>query len=373
VITVRPVITVRWAIAVAVRGCLTLGCSVLGCLATGCLATGCGEPSGAVDVGAADVIEAPRAHDAGRPEAGALDAVALDAGALDPERCARCHASQAAAWRGSLHAISDTDPIYLAEHAGSARDGEPDPWCATCHAPEGAPIGCATCHVRDGQVISAHASGRAPHPTRVDLTRSDERACAGCHDFDFPHDPGVAMQDTVDEWRHSAPAARGQTCADCHDPHAAPGRRDPVLAAGALDVRAHASRSGDGARLVLTLRSRAGHAVPTGDLFRRLVVRARTGGIEREAILARRFARRAGRRVELADDRVPARGARTVVLRFPRAGARIAWTIELEALPAERARALALAESTWLTRLADGSTELPRETERPREHPLVRR
>lgn len=347
-------IWVRRAIVVAVRGGLALGC-----LAAGCLATGCGEPSGAVDLGAAD--EAPRAHDIG-----ALDAGARDAAAPDPERCARCHASQAAAWRGSLHAISDTDPIYLSEHAGSARDGERDPWCATCHAPEGAPIGCAACHVRDGQVVSAHASGRAPHPTRVDPAQSDERACAGCHDFDFPHDPGIAMQDTLDEWRHSAPAARGETCTDCHDPHAAPGRRDPTLAAGALDVRAQAIRSGDGARLVLTLRSRAGHAVPTGDLFRRLVVRARTAGLEREAILARRFARRGGRRVELADDRVPARGARTVVLRFPRAAARIAWTIELEALPGERARSLALPESTWLTHLAGGTAVLPPDAVRSR-------
>lgn len=306
------------------------------------LACGCAEAAPPHDAATAHAPIAPVAHDA---------AIARDS-AHEASACARCHPAQAAAWRGSLHAISASDPIYRAEHEPRA-----DPWCTGCHAPAGEERGidCAVCHGEP--IAAAQVSGRARHPSRVDEAMGDERACARCHDFDFPRGPRRPMQDTLDEWR-SSPASRERTCIDCHDPHAAPGRRDEAQLARALDVRATAVRSGAGARVTLTLRSRAGHAVPTGDLFRRLVVTATSGGISRSRVLTRRFDLRDGHRVEASDTRVPPVGVRTVVLDLPRAGERVRWSIELHALAEARARARGLSESAWRSRVADGAVSV---------------
>ena len=76
----------------------------------------------------------------------------------------------------------------------------------------------------------------------------------------------------------------------------------------------------DGEKLVLALTpTHVGHAVPTGDLFRRLLVVARAGGVRKEVPLGRRFRfeRHGDARVqrEIADDRV--HSARTVEIALP--------------------------------------------------------
>lgn len=87
---------------------------------------------------------------------------------------------------------------------------------------------------------------------------------------------------------------------------------DEALMASALSVTAS---SVDTRRVEVTLRvAEVGHAVPTGDLYRRLVVRAVDAGGQaaRPVVLGRRFSRvhhpDGDERRQVGDDRVPADG-----------------------------------------------------------------
>lgn len=122
------------------------------------------------------------------------------------------------------------------------------PWCLECHQADPDGVGCVSCH----------------GPTA--------RLCADCHQFDLPVDlggpsSGVAAQDTVAEWGRSTAKTRGEGCTDCHDPHRVRGGRDASLLRETLQVRVVRSATG----VVATVTADgAGHAVPTGDPFRRL-------------------------------------------------------------------------------------------------------
>jgi hypothetical protein len=178
---------------------------------------------------------------------------------------------------------------------------EPDAFCRSCHAPESKPestpdgfargIACVTCHLPEtaGPILSGEGKGSgaaqtAPHPiTRV--TGFGTRACAKCHEFAFPRAEVLGasglMQKTMTE--HAASAAKDRSCASCHMPegsHAFVASRDEKLLARALETTV--VRSGDD--VTITLRAKdVGHAFPTGDLFRRLLLRVRTakGVVER--------------------------------------------------------------------------------------------
>lgn len=212
------------------------------------------------------------------------DVVALDA------ECTRCHADVGASWHASLHAQAYTDPIYQRSFAV-----EPGTFCHDCHAPERASaehgIGCVTCHDPRGTGIvlaapsdpSTPARAAAPHRITRDARFGGEGACAGCHDFAFPDvvargNDGARMQRTIDEHRASRFASR--TCASCHMPKTASGARGHAFTtAGDLSMlrRALVVRSArrDGDSIVLELEpGDVGHAFPTGDLFRRLLVTA---------------------------------------------------------------------------------------------------
>ncbi len=314
---------------------------------------GCGQPAVAV----AQPREPSGARDAG-PDASApsgTDARDEDFGA---DACTRCHASVVHAWRGSLHAQAAVDPIFVAEHAVRH-----DAWCLTCHDPRGGGRGvdCAVCHVQNGHVVSTVASGRAPHAVVADAAMGTESACVTCHDFDFPRVARQPMQNTVDEWRASAAGERGVRCQECHmararnlHDHGTPGRLDPALAARALGVTARAWLAGETTRVELVLTSRAGHAVPTGDLYRRLVVSASADGVEETRELRRRFTNERGQLREVADGRVPARGARRVTIALAVRASRVSWSIELRAVDDARAEELDLPDEAWRTLLAAG-------------------
>jgi hypothetical protein len=101
-------------------------------------------------------------------------------------------------------------------------------------------------------------------------------ACANCHEFAFPHGQEL-MQSTLSEHRASGTSA---TCASCHMPvvDGPKGRHrrhsfdvTPEMIRSA--VVAQGKRTGS--KVTFTIEPRGvGHAVPTGDLFRRLVLRA---------------------------------------------------------------------------------------------------
>ncbi len=264
------------------------------------------------------------------------DRVAAQAG------CVACHPDVAREWAASLHRMSASDEPYRAAFAR-----EPLPFCRKCHVPEAMPqepaskwaaevgVGCVTCHVTGrGGVLSTHGDKASPHPLRVAPEFAGPAACAGCHEFGFPGARVLPrpddMQETVRE--HAASWARDYACADCHMPwvddgagrghrsHQFVASRDPEMLARAVGV---AARRIGPTEVELTLTpGAAGHAFPTGDLFRRLELRVWVLGVDgphkpQRRHLGRQFAGGAHSgvmsREQLADTRVH---AEPVILRF---------------------------------------------------------
>jgi cytochrome c554/c'-like protein len=274
----------------------------------------------------------------------ALSTVATDARRELDAACMGCHVDATAQWLASPHATSAVDAPFVSAHRR-----EPQAFCRACHAPEqdpaiveptlaaGVGVSCVTCHVEPG----ADAASTSSHPALRDAIE-----CDGCHEFDFPdaalREHPLQMQRTVTE--HEASPFAATPCTGCHMPqhdegsdHRMRAATDPSLLTNAIDVQI--VRTEEGVQLELRVLA-AGHAVPTGDLFRRLEI----GAMVLDPIAPERPALRyLGRRfddgvqsnaiavlMEVADDRVPADGsARVVKLDLPHAGTRpIVWWIE---------------------------------------------
>lgn len=210
--------------------------------------------------------------------------------------CVGCHPDIAAEWSASLHRAAADDPEYLRAHAR-----EPRRFCRACHVPEAMPdrppdpaaeaigVACVTCHWAGPDAVLAApgpttAAARAAHRVVESIDMAGPAACADCHEFPFPDQALRArpafMQRTAAE--HRASWAADYACADCHMPwvdapggghrsHRFDGSRSPAAAALALGVAA-TRRGPDTVDITLTPGA-AGHAFPTGDLFRRLEVR----------------------------------------------------------------------------------------------------
>ncbi len=208
--------------------------------------------------------------------------------------CERCHAEIAAEQAGSLHRSAWTNDYFARAYAL-----EPAPFCRKCHAPGADParepslaekhagVGCTSCHVAGDAVVGARgaAAREGGHAVLGDPRLATAAACGGCHQFSFPGPPGAAtgpMQDTLGEHARSIGAAT--PCQQCHMPE--------VQGAGGATHRSHAFQvQGDRAMLgravtvtrasldrglvrVTLAPGAIGHAFPTGDLFRRVEVRA---------------------------------------------------------------------------------------------------
>ncbi|MBX3191855.1 MAG: hypothetical protein KF819_32995 [Labilithrix sp.] len=261
--------------------------------------------------------------------------------------CESCHAEAAATWRSSLHARAWTDPVFERSFAK-----EPAAFCRDCHAPEvAAPaigVACVTCHdpKSTGEILAvpratSATSERAPHAVRRDSRFAGDGACASCHEFPFPDvaargGDGARMQRTIEE--HAASRFADRTCASCHMPKLASGARGHAFAVEPMLARAlvvRATRSDEGVRIDLSP-GEIGHAFPTGDLFRRLVIVAEVADDPRaraERALARRFrfetnAEGAKIQREIGDDRVAAPKTVEIVLGPEARGREIAWRVE---------------------------------------------
>lgn len=211
--------------------------------------------------------------------------------------CISCHADIAREWSHSLHRQSFEDPMF---QAALTREREPA-FCRSCHAPESDPrrepttreaqagVACVTCHLdrKDGVVLAGphpHADDHeVPHALRRSSEFASPDACAGCHEFWFPsagragHE--LKMQRTITEHAHSKFA--DDSCQSCHMP---PARSDgavhhdhgftvvgrPQMLRAAVSVEA--TRPTPGSVMIELSPRLVGHAFPTGDLFRRLVV-----------------------------------------------------------------------------------------------------
>jgi len=312
--------------------------------------------------------------------------------AEENSRCEGCHADIAAEWRTSLHKKAHEDPAYL-----RALAIEPLPFCRGCHAPEADPnqdpppalgalgVACISCHGDSTHVLAAPREnpGKAPHAIVRSSAFASASACANCHEFSFP-DPErrftpLFMQSTASE--HRASAFAGVSCAECHMPlvgegaarhrsHVFPASRDPALLRAS--ARITASR-GDAGTVVVRIEPLAvGHALPTGDLFRRLAIRAEAVGAEHNVLaedaryLSRRFGRGKGRdgrsiKVLTGDDRVMpgAPSVVTLALGEKTKGAPIRWQVAYERVehPIEESSDEAVVEGEVI--LAEGTLAPP--------------
>lgn len=211
--------------------------------------------------------------------------------------CAKCHGAIAREHDTSLHARSFVDASFQRGYAI-----EPEAFCRSCHAPESAPanepdafarshgVACVSCHVpaggaSDAVVTAPSTHERATRPPHAVTRVADfgTRACTSCHDFAFPGADALGdkgrMQKTARE--HAMSSARDQACTSCHmkrsEGHASHRfavASDRNLLAGSLDVQI-AREADDRVRFVVSANG-VGHAFPTGDLFRRLVLRVHT-------------------------------------------------------------------------------------------------
>jgi hypothetical protein len=225
------------------------------------------------------------------------------------DECLTCHGDVAREWSHSLHRRSFEDPMFQ-EALRRERDG-------------GFP------RADDREV---------PHALRRTSAFASPDACAGCHEFWFPsggragHE--LKMQRTVSE--HARSRFADESCQSCHMP---PTRSDaavhhdhgfavvgePRMLRAAVTISATRPEPG---RVVLELSpGLVGHAFPTGDLFRRLVVELHTdddgAAWSTQRVLAREFVgQRVGQgqiiKVERRDERVGVgRGPRLVELEVP--------------------------------------------------------
>lgn len=297
--------------------------------------------------------------------------------------CARCHEEIAAEWAGSLHHRAWQNVYFARSYAT-----EPQPFCRKCHAPGADPaaepppaareagVGCTTCHVVSAGVVGVRAQpGReGAHVVLGDARLATAEACGACHDFPFPG-PGRGtgpMQDTLGEHRRSAASAT--TCQSCHMPEATSraggthrhhGFRvqgDRAMLAQAVELKGAVLVKGE---LRLSLAPGAiGHAFPTGDVFRRVEVRAlpidaagRPLGPPSIEILGRSFGPAPGgpagvQRAQRSDSRL--QGPRTLVLRIPEPARRARWQIVWQRLPPALAQRLGMEMSEHETVVLEG-------------------
>jgi hypothetical protein len=278
------------------------------------------------------------------------------------EECASCHGAIAEEWKASLHKQAWNDPVFQKAYAL-----EPVAFCRGCHAPEADPVsepraeakavgvGCTTCHVEGARIVGARASPGAPHGVYADARMATREACGSCHQFDFPGEK-TPMQNTLRE--HAGSSLASVECQACHMPNvagASAGERphrshaftvigNPALIRRAASVTA--ARAGSRGITVTVAPASAGHAFPTGDMFRRLEIRGealdaqgRIVAIAEPVYLGRTFADRprdrqvsfAFHRVQADDSRVQAPGGqpRVVELHFPKpvSEGRVRWRV----------------------------------------------
>jgi hypothetical protein len=328
---------------------------------------------------------------------------------LKSDECVQCHSDIAAEWRSSLHRRSWEDTVFQSAYAV-----EPLAFCRGCHAPTSAPekvptseagrngVDCVTCHVQNGGVVgSGKHAATALHPVFADARLATEAACGGCHQFNFPAASRQvvpqAMQNTVAE--HAQSSFADTPCQSCHMPLVQTGgaahRRhdfsvigDPAMIRSAANVRA--ALVGANQVEVAVFANAVGHAFPTGDMFRRLEVRAdvldrdgKTSRTLRPVVLARRFADKPRRgtgvdlgfqRVQIGDDRVAPPGAgepRRVTFSVPESAgaARLHYQVVYQRMSAPMASAFHVDRALDEIVLAEGDVALAANLRTKKEHP----
>lgn len=196
--------------------------------------------------------------------------------------CEGCHAEIAAEWRSSFHRAAFTDATF--QRSLELEDPADRAFCTGCHAPAASRTGvatgvdCAACHGERPRTPEQRRAGtpsrppaRAPHDVTVDAAFGTAKACAPCHEFAFADGRPDLVQKTLSE--HAESGFADVSCAACHMPRRE-GHMDHRFLSGHspehLKAAVHVEGSRSGARGArITIRVDAGHAFPTGDMFRR--------------------------------------------------------------------------------------------------------
>ncbi len=247
------------------------------------------------------------------------------------QRCEECHAEIAREWRGSGHQLAFSRREF--QHALLREPRSAQAFCTDCHAPESvrerqgsAPggetmvsaaagelgVACTGCHTEraPGTAAESRSSGLGRTAPHAFMGTDGEAGCGRCHEFEFQgkrsHFP---MQRTLSEHRA---ASSDSTCASCHMQrssgskhfsHRFAGGRDARYVASALKISA--TRPTPRLVRIELAPQNVTHAVPTGDLFRRLNVSVKLAdGSELHRFLARHFEDTPQGRREAKDDRV---------------------------------------------------------------------
>jgi hypothetical protein len=275
--------------------------------------------------------------------------------------CETCHAAIAGEWRASFHRAAFTDATFQASLA--MEDANDHAFCTHCHAPAatatatargGVAVGvdCVACHA------GAHAGAEAGAGAHAGAGAG---ACAGCHQFTFGDGRPDLVQETVSE--HAASIYAGVGCAECHMP-ARGGHKDhrfvSAHAPSQIARAVHVEAARDAARstaLRVVIRVDAGHAFPTGDMFRRarLVVFAEGARGEIVADAERTFGRtwggvasgeHAGAREQQSDTRIRGTWSEAIDLDATAAPiVRVRWTLIYERVVAMRGPHASVASS----------------------------
>lgn len=149
--------------------------------------------------------------------------------------CGACHTDQAAQWKTSRHAQSDTSEVYraLLPRVKSSWGALAQARCVACHEPGHAGetfITCASCHLAvgnrgdangalvvelDAAVGAPEVPERAPHAVSKRAFFNAPNLCGTCHEV---KGPGHLDEPTLTEF-FASPRELGASCASCHDDH----------------------------------------------------------------------------------------------------------------------------------------------------------
>ncbi len=223
--------------------------------------------------------------------------------------CGGCHLDIYNSWKNSLHAMSVTDPIYQAAYmqAYLASQGKVKTFCTRCHAPttmvskdfdmvrsitrEG--ITCDFCHTVSKVDLhrAANPFSLKPGPVKrgssrvvvatpahkvqyADFLKKSE-FCGACHQYTNRH--GIAVLDTLNEWRNGPYSREGKPCQSCHFSNLhdiAAGRSQEQLQKTVKLQLVKVERVGDAVKVRVELTNvGAAHMVPTGMPNRRIILK----------------------------------------------------------------------------------------------------
>ena len=236
-------------------------------------------------------------------------------------------------------------------------------FCNHCHDPAaaragvGAGVDCISCH------------GSSAH--RLPKEEAGSSSCATCHEFTFDDGRPELVQKTATE--HAASDFASVTCVDCHMGDSG-GHKDHRFLSGHAPervgraLRVGVMRGSKESSLHVSIQSSAGHAFPTGDMFRRarLVVFAEGARGQIVANAERTFGRtwggvsggaHAGARTEVSDTRIRGSWEEDVELEAPSAPiTHVKWSIVYERVIAMRGAHVTLASSDVV---AEGELDWP--------------